>query len=90
MSRTRPGDFGPSGNQARNGADHSSSAFAGSITTSAVPAIEVHSLCFGFEKDTLTCGFAPISPTLSDSAYAKNQRSPSNSTSWTAIGRATC
>src|SRR3954453_5146476 len=52
LSTTSPGVSGPSGNQAFNGADQSSSAFPRPTRISAVPGRGVHSLCFGFENET--------------------------------------
>jgi hypothetical protein len=90
LIRVRFGVSRPSGNHALSGALHSCSALARSSMRTAVPETEVQAFCLLSLNETFTWGFCWIWAITSESEYAKNHRSPSNSTSCSAIGRLTC
>src|SRR6476661_6081197 len=86
-SRHTSGVSGPSGNHASTTWFHISWILARSVTTSAVPATETHSVFL--PKATLTRGSARTWATCEVPSPVKNHMSPSSLTSWTASGRLT-
>src|SRR6476620_8780511 len=86
-SRTTSGVSGPSGNQASTTGFHMSWISRRSVTTSAVPATETHSV--RLPKETFTAGLARMWATWEVVDDVKNHMSPSSLTSWTASGRLT-
>ena len=85
LTSTTDGSSGPCGSQASTPLFHSSFFFAGSVTTRACPVSDTH--VPPEPTPTLTSGDAAMWVTQSESRSAKNHRSPSNSTSCSAMGR---
>jgi hypothetical protein len=79
LSTTTEGSSGPCGNHPSICGDHSSAAFAGSSTTSALPFTEIQTS--REVSATPTCGLAVIWATLRESREERNQRLPSKSVS---------